>query len=105
VKAWIREYTKGIHVTWEPGRGNDADKFSIRLAYDSLLAAIWNQFASDTSGVPWRLCPHHQRFFYPPRKDRFFCESWEQVAYSNAKYELERKKKRLKGRGRGKTKC
>ena len=71
-----------------------------RLDYDSLLSAIWDLFAADTAGVPWRICPNDQNVFYPPRADRFYCTSAEQVAASKADYDRRRKRRRRqKSRG------
>jgi hypothetical protein len=47
--------------------------FALALSTMSLWAAIWQLFARDTLGVGWRVCPHCNKIFYPPRKDRFYC--------------------------------
>ena len=98
----IQYHTKDIHFTWAQGRARQQDKFRFyrRLDYDSLLSAIWDLFAADTAGVPWRICPNDQNVFYPPRADRFYCTSAEQVAASKADYDRRRKRKRRqKSRG------
>lgn len=107
VKAEIQCHTAGIRFAWKAGHDRHADKFYRRLDYDSLLAAIWDSFAADTAGVPWRICPRDQNIFYPPRADRFYCTSAEQVAASKADYDRRRKAKRrkkLRARG-GLRKC
>ena len=93
VKHAIQHYAHGISFDWVPGRGQHADKFYRHLHYGSLLAAIWDFFAADTAGVPWRICPNDQNIFYPPRADRFYCTSAEQVAASKADYDRRRKRK------------
>jgi hypothetical protein len=98
----IRYHTQETHFAWAQGRGRQQDKFRFyrRLDYDSLLSAIWDLFAADTAGVPWRICPNDQNVFYPPRADRFYCTSAEQVAASKADYDRRRKRKRRqKSRG------
>ena len=98
----IQYHTKDIHFTWAQGRVRQQDKFRFyrRLDYDSLLSAIWDLFAADTAGVPWRICPNDQNVFYPPRADRFYCTSAEQVAASKADYDRRRKRRRRqKSRG------
>jgi hypothetical protein len=53
----------------------------------SLWAAIWNFFAMDTdNGKLWRLCPHCNKIFSPPRKDRYYCTARLQQLYSKRKW-------------------
>jgi hypothetical protein len=97
VKHEIQHYTQNIRFDWQPRKR--ADKFYRCLKYGSLLAAIWDLFSADTAGIPWRICPNHQKVFYPPRADRFYCTSTEQVAASKAHYDRygrQRKRKRRK---------
>jgi hypothetical protein len=53
----------------------------------SLWAAIWNFFAMDTdNGKLWRLCPHCNKIFSPPRKDRYYCTARLQQLSSKRKW-------------------
>jgi hypothetical protein len=94
VNAEIQYHTSGIRFLWKIGHGRRSDSFYRRLQYDSLLAAIWDLFAADTTAIPWRICPRDQNIFYPPRTDRFYCTSAEQVAASKADYDRRRKRNR-----------
>jgi len=105
LKENIEFYTEGVRFRWEAGLGRDADKFYPRRQFDSLLAAIWDLLAQDTAGVSWRICPNDGNIFYPPRADRIFCTTAEQVKWSKEQYEKARKRKRQqKSRSRGRIK-
>jgi hypothetical protein len=72
---------------WRPSADATRPRFELTLIPDNLWSALWYLFALDTqAGVGWRICPTHQRLFYPPRKDRFYCTSKEQCRHSSQKW-------------------
>jgi hypothetical protein len=86
---------------WRRVPGTMRPGFELTLAPNTLWSALWYLFALDTqSGVGWRICPHHQRLFYPPRSDRFYCTTEEQTQHSRLAWwekhkgpELEKRRK------------
>jgi hypothetical protein len=60
-------------IQWERGWEVSGRKFRSVAWVDSLWSAIWEFWGKDTTGLPWRRCPHCQRFFYPKRRDQFYC--------------------------------
>ncbi len=86
-------------VRWEPtDRSRESWRLSIRM--HSLWSVIWELFASDAARVPWRLCPHCQRVFYPPRRDRFYCTTRQQTLASKRKYSRRYRRREARGRVR-----
>lgn len=72
--------------------------FALSLRTMSLWGAIWQFFARDTLGLGWRVCPHCNRVFYPPRKDRFFCTTELQQLHSKRQWaKKDRRLRRRKG--------
>jgi hypothetical protein len=72
---------------WRPSAGNVRPGFELTLVPDSLWSALWYLFALDTQlGVGWRICPNHQKLFYPSRKDRFYCTPKEQQQRSKLEW-------------------
>jgi len=68
---------------WRRAPGDLRPGFELALFPNSLWSALWYLFALDTQlRVGWRICPHHKRLFYPPRKDRFYCTTEEQQLHS-----------------------
>lgn len=68
---------------WRECAGTVRPSFELTLIPDNLWSALWYLFALDTQlGVGWRICPNHQKLFYPPRKDRFYCTPEEQQTQS-----------------------
>jgi hypothetical protein len=75
IQTWIYE---------GPGGG---DRFVLALEGGDLWNAIWELFAQDTSGFgAWRVCPHCNKIFYPPRKDRLYCTPRLQQLASKREY-------------------
>lgn len=57
----------------------------------SLWEMIWQLFAADTTSVSWRICPHCQELFYPPRTDRYYCTSRQQILASKREWARHRR--------------
>jgi len=92
---------------WRPSAGTVRPSFDLTLVPDNLWSALWYLFALDSQlGVGWRICPNHQKLFYPPRKDRFYCTTEEQQRQSKLAWwerhkEAELQKRRAARRGTG----
>ncbi|MGH9533529.1 MAG: hypothetical protein ACRD2E_01575 [Terriglobales bacterium] len=57
--------------------------FQQKLEMNTLWAGIWELLALDfAQPLPWRVCPHCGKLFYPPRKDRFYCTPEQQALAS-----------------------
>ena len=90
-------------IYWERGWEVTGEKFRLAIELDSLWSAIWEFFAWDTSGISWRRCPHCQKFFYPKRRDQFYCTPQQQALASKRAYaawsraEEQKKKKSRRG--------
>ncbi len=96
IKGELENVARGQARWLVKTRENDKPAFSLALNALSLWGAIWELFACDTyNGIIWRICPHCQKVFWPPRKDRFFCKPELQQRYS---------KRRWWNRKRGKNK-
>jgi hypothetical protein len=62
-------------------------RFELTLLGGSLWHVMWEMLAWDTSNQTfWRICPHCGKLFYPPRCDRFYCTSRQQVLASKRQY-------------------
>lgn len=73
-----------------------ADSWTMKVsAPNSLWDMIWELFAMDSAGIEWRVCPHCNRLFYPPRRDRYYCTSRQQILASKRDY-ARRTRKNLK---------
>jgi hypothetical protein len=76
--------------------------FRLTVNAPSLWGLIWQRFAQETcSERPWRICPHCNRAFYPPRNDRFFCNARLSSLYSKRKWA---RKNRPRSRSIGRSK-
>lgn len=88
----------GWERAWEPSK----EKFRPVIWVDSLWSAIWEFFGWDTASISWRRCPHCQRFFYPKRRDQFYCTPRQQALASKRRYaamqRAEEKKKKQSAR-------
>lgn len=85
--------------TWQATPGNSRPGFRLTLTPLNLWTALWYFFAQDTTaGVGWRICPHCQKLFYPPRRDRFYCKSELQVQYSRLRWWNEHREEELEKR-------
>jgi hypothetical protein len=61
-------------IWWRYEGPANGDRFMPELRGGDLWNAIWMLLAQDTSGSgAWRVCPHCNKIFYPPRKDRLYC--------------------------------
>jgi len=70
---------------------------------DCLWKELWYMFALDTAAPRgWRICPHCDRIFYPPRNDRWYCTSELQVEYSKRKW---REKNEIRNRSNARKKA
>lgn len=57
--------------------------FQQELELSTLWAGVWELLALDfAQPLPWRVCPHCDKLFYPPRKDRFYCTPEQQALAS-----------------------
>ena len=102
VEEEIRYQTRGVRFSWWRGTSRQDDRFYRRFHVASLSSAIWDLFAMDTTGKPWRICPNDGNVFYPPRADRFYCTSREQTEASKEQYEEKRRRSRLRRRAKKK---
>ena len=78
-------------------------RFELTLLSGTLWNIMWEMLAWDTSGgIVWRFCPHCGELFYPPRRDRFYCTSRQQVLASKREYAAEQRaaSKRWVSKGR-----
>jgi hypothetical protein len=67
-------------------------RFELTLLSGTLWNILWEMLAWDTSsGIFWRICPHCGKLFYPPRRDRFYCTSRQQVLASKRQYAAEQR--------------
>jgi hypothetical protein len=90
-------------IQWERGWEESGRKFRSVVWVDSLWSAIWEFWGKDTAGVSWRRCPHCQIFFYPKRRDQFYCTPRQQALWSKRRYAAEqraheRQRKKKKGK-------
>ena len=67
---------------WEPTK----EQFRQSIRTKSLWSSIWQLFGWDTCQLAWRRCPHCQKYFYPRRKDQFYCTSRQQGLASKRNY-------------------
>lgn len=67
---------------WEPTKA----QFRQSIRTKSLWSSIWQLFGLDTCQGAWRRCPHCQKYFYPRRKDQFYCNSRQQSLASKRDY-------------------
>jgi hypothetical protein len=85
---------------WHCASHADRPGFDLALIPGTLWSAMWYLFALDTrTGVGPRICPNHEKLFYPPRRDRFYCTTEEQTYHSrlnwwerNKETELEKRR-------------
>jgi hypothetical protein len=73
-------------MRWQRGWEPTGTKFRVLVSTHHLLAMIWQFFGWDTAEGSWRRCPHCQRFFYPRRKDQFYCTPRQQALASKRDY-------------------
>ena len=67
-------------------------RFELTLLTGTLWHVMWEMLAWDTSGgIFWRICPHCGKIFYPPRCDRFYCTTKQQVLASKRQYAAEKR--------------
>jgi hypothetical protein len=67
-------------------------RFELTLLRGTLWHIMWEMLAWDTSSrTSWRICPHCGKLFYPPRRDRFYCTSRQQVLASKRQYAAEQR--------------
>ena len=78
-------------IQWERGWEASGRKFRSVVWVDSLWSAIWEFWGKDTIGVSWRQCPHCQIFFYPKRRDQFYCTPRQQALWSKRRYAAEQR--------------
>lgn len=99
VELALNHHMADCRLRWEPAdRLRESWRLSVTM--DSLWSVIWELFASDAARVPWRLCPHCQRVFYPPRRDRFYCTTRQQTLASKREYSRRYRRREARGRAR-----
>jgi hypothetical protein len=88
---------------WHQVQKDGRPAFALALRTMSLWGAMWQFFARDTLGLGWRICPHCNKVFYPPRKDRFFCTPELQQLHSKVRWARKNRRtsKRRTGAKRG----
>jgi len=91
IQTEIGTHTFGRPVLWERCWEPSREKLRPVFIVDSLWSVIWEFFGYDTAGVPWRRCPHCQRFFYPKRRDQFYCTPRQQALASKRVYAARRR--------------
>jgi hypothetical protein len=83
----LNNHSVGRQLWWlrdvKPGR---RDRFVPFTRTDSLRSMVWELFGLDTAGVMWRRCLGCGRFFYPKRRDQFYCTPREQALASKRDY-------------------
>jgi hypothetical protein len=78
---WLRS------IEYDPSDCVESVSFRVVLSATPMWALIWQLFAQETcSQRSWRICPHCNRAFYPPRKDRYFCTPRLQQLYSKRRW-------------------
>ncbi|MGH9533817.1 MAG: hypothetical protein ACRD2E_03050 [Terriglobales bacterium] len=85
----LNRQAEGRRPAWEWVEDAEQHRPGFRPVFTmtSLWAAIWEMFGWDTMReVTWRICPHCETLFYPPRKDRFYCTHEEQAKASKRNY-------------------
>jgi hypothetical protein len=73
-------------IIWERCWESTRAQFRQSILTKSLWSAIWQLFGWDTCQAAWRRCPHCQKYFYPRRKDQFYCTSRQQGLASKRDY-------------------
>jgi hypothetical protein len=100
-------HIRRAEIYWERGWESTDVKFRQIVVADTLRSVIWEFFGWDTAGESWRRCPHCQRFFYPKRRDRFYCTARQQALASKRDYARRRRaeeRRRARKRTRGRMK-
>jgi hypothetical protein len=87
----LNAHTKHLRIVWDRGWETTGRKFREVVWIDSLWSAIWKWWGWDTNRMSWRRCPHCQRFFYPKRRDQFYCTPRQQALWSKRRYAAERR--------------
>jgi hypothetical protein len=93
----------GNQTVWRHCIRDGHPVFTLVTRQTSLWSAMWQFFARDSDGgVKWRICPHCQKLFVPPRKDRMCCTARIQELYSKRIWWAQNRGKmaRLKRHGR-----
>ncbi len=84
---------------WQPQSNMTRPGFELTLVPVTLWSAMWYLFALDTqANVGLRICPHCNKLFYPPRKDRLYCTSELQVQHSKLEWWQQHKDEELQKR-------
>jgi hypothetical protein len=87
----LSAHTQALRIVWDRSWDPSGIKFREAAWLDSLWSAVWECWGQDTSGLPWRQCPHCQTFFYPKRQDQFYCTPRQQALWSKRRYAAERR--------------
>ena len=84
-------HARNQRIRWQRGWEESERKFRTAVWIDSLWSAIWQFSGWDTSCLSWRRCPHCKRFFYPKRRDQFYCTPRQQALWSKRRYAAEQR--------------
>jgi hypothetical protein len=84
-------HIRGAEIYWDRGWESTGTKFRQIVVADNLWSVMWEFFGWDTAGESWRQCPHCRRFFYPKRRDQFYCTSRQQALASKREYARRRR--------------
>ena len=87
VQGELNNHSFGRQLWWlRDLEGASHDRFLPFTRVDSLWSILWELFGLDTAGVLWRRCVGCRRFFYPKRRDQFYCSPREQALASKREY-------------------
>ena len=65
---------KERHPLYSRSIENGSPTFHLEVTEGSLWSKMWEFFSEDTrDGVLWRVCPHCNQTFFPPRRERYYC--------------------------------
>jgi hypothetical protein len=86
VSLELNLHLRDAEIFWERGWEPTQTQFRQSIHTKSLWSMIWQLFGWDTCQLAWRRCPHCQKYFYPRRKDKFYCNSRQQGLASKRDY-------------------
>jgi hypothetical protein len=100
VNLELNAHMRGRQIVWQRGWEESGRKYRTVVWVESLWSAIWEFFGWDTAGLSWRRCPHCQKFFYPKRKDQFYCTRRQQALASKRVWAARQRAKTGRTEGR-----
>ena len=94
----LTAHTSDLRIVWDRGWESSGRKLRPVIWVDSLWSAVWEFWGKDTIGLSWRQCPHCQTFFYPKRRDQFYCTPRQQALWSKRRYAAEQYAQERRGK-------